>query len=340
MDLTSACEHICQMIQPTDATCPPTLISLAEGSGGVLPTWTGFLILKQKIGRVHSSYEIQHQGEEQCWAKNLALPHHSASGCSRERAAVPLVPLILHAKSSRRRWSDPALLTLHQHGYGAATWWEHWKRSLKSAPTVSQQVFTSSQLTSVTCCTNTHTPLRTKSNKQTFGSNLSLCDIALRYFKSNYMAGNCLSSGRWQQRAGSSKTCQSHLFSYDNNQGVNYNRLWNRIAIRFNNRWVIVPKSWQYWNVHLNDFNSMWSDWAPAWSLQCRFRYKCRNQGHPWAIAPVGRNIAPLPFWSCPVGDPQLFWPCESWVPPTASQGRQFDLDVKKGLLNLKAGKK
>lgn len=184
---------------------------------------------------------MQHQVEEQYWERDLALPYHSASCCSRERAMVPLVFLILRVKSSRWQWSDPALLILHHHGYGAATWWEHWKRSLKSALAVSQQVFTSSQLTSMTCCTNTHTPLWTKSSKQTFGSNLSLCDFALRHFKSNYMAGNCLSTGRWQQRAGSSKMWQSHLFSYDNNQGVNYNRLWNRIAIRFNSRWVIVP---------------------------------------------------------------------------------------------------
>lgn len=192
----------------------------------------------------------------------------------------------------------------------------------------------------MTCCTNTHTPLWTKSDKQTFSSNLSLCDFALRHFKNNYMAGNCLSPGKRQQRAGSSKTCQSHLFSCDNKQSVNYNRLWNRIAIRFNNRWVIVPKSRQYWNVHFNDFNPMWSDWARTWSLQCGFRYKRRNQGYPWAVAPESRNTAPLPFWSCPMGDPQFLLPHERCVPPTASLGRQFELDVKKGLMNLKAGKK
>lgn len=64
-------------------------------------------------------------------------------------------------------------------------------------------------------------PLRTKSNKQTFSGHLNLRDFALRHIKSDYMAGNCRLAGSWWQRAGSSKTSRSYLFSYGNNRGTN-----------------------------------------------------------------------------------------------------------------------
>lgn len=226
-------------------------------------------------------------------------------------AMVPTTLPALCAKCSRRWLSDLASLTLHWCRYGAATWPGCWKRGLKSAPNCFPEgVYFLPADRHDWLYKHSFGPLRTKSNKQTFSNNLSLCDFALGHIKSDYMPGNCLLAGRWQQRAGSSKTSWSHLFSYDNNQGSNDNRLWNRIAIRLNNRWVIVPKSLQYWREHLNYFRPRQNNqaWAlpgrePQVWVQTEEPYN-RDLSEKWlyiAVAsPSGTRhppVGPLPLW-------------------------------------------